>query len=83
MFSLFTPIGIIVGFCLSDSSEIVEAIFLSLSAGTFIYVAASEVIVEEFAVTKYKYSKFLMYLFGGVLVFGLTLIEIFGESHNH
>jgi len=63
-------------------SEILEGIVLAMSSGTFIYVAASEVIVEEFAVTKYKFQKFFAYLFGGILVGGLSLIEKLGDHHH-
>ena len=63
-------------------SEILEGIVLAMSCGTFIYVAASEVIVEEFAVTKYKFQKFFAYLLGGVLVAGLSLVEKLG-GHEH
>jgi len=83
LFSFFTPIGIVIGIFLTSSNKLVEAIFLALSTGTFLYVSASEVIVEEFAVTKYKYSKFLMYLLGGVLIAGLAVIEKMGDEEGH
>jgi len=83
LFSFFTPIGIIIGVFLSSSNQLVEAIFLALSTGTFLYVSASEVIVEEFAITKYKYQKFIMYLLGGILIAGLAVIEKMGEGHEH
>ena len=51
--------------------------------GTFLYVAASEVIVEEFAVTKYKYQKFFCYLIGGILIALLAVLEHMGEEHDH
>jgi len=40
------------------------------------------VIVEEFAVTKYKYSKFMAYLFGGILIAFLAVIEHIGEAEE-
>jgi len=83
LFAFFTPVGIIIGAFLASSSKLVEAIFLALSTGTFLYVAASEVIVEEFAVTKYKYSKFICYLLGGILIAALAVIEHSGEGHSH
>ena len=49
MFALATPLGIIIGLILQDTSELVEIIFSSLAGGTFVYIAASEVIVEEFS----------------------------------
>jgi zinc transporter 1/2/3 len=48
-FSLFTPIGVILGkVFISHASPIFEIIFSSIAAGSFIYIACSEVIVEEF-----------------------------------
>ena len=35
--------------------------FYSISAGTFIYIAASEIIVEEFSISKNKWIKLLLY----------------------
>jgi len=40
-----------------------------------LYVSASEVIVEEFTSTKYKFEKFGLFLLGGILTGGLKLIE--------
>lgn len=82
LFSIFTPFGGIIGVLLSESSDLVEGIFLGLSTGTFLYIACSEVIIEEFALTKYKYTKFFIFLLGGLLVNGLSLIEIFGGGHG-
>ena len=50
LFALATPIGILIGILLQETNEIVEIIFSSLAAGSFVYIAASEVIVEEFSV---------------------------------
>ena len=84
IFSIFTPIGIGLGLILTDTSKIVEGIILAISTGTFIYVAASEVIVEEFAVTKYRYSKFVTYLIGGIFVGFLAVLEkIYGDEDGH
>jgi zinc transporter 1/2/3 len=60
-----------------------EGVVLGLSAGTFIYVAASEVIVEEFAVTKYKFIKFFFYTIGGIFVGILAMMERFSEDEHH
>lgn len=84
IFSLFTPFGIGLGLILTDTSKIIEGIILAISTGTFIYVAASEVIVEEFAVTKYRYPKFISYLIGGIFVGLLAVIEkIYGDEDSH
>lgn len=76
LYSLFTPIGIVIGILLKSSSVIIEAIFLSLSSGTFIYISASEVIVEEFSVSKHKNIKFIMFLIGAIFIGGLAFLEV-------
>ena len=79
IFSLFTPLGIVLGL-IFPGNGLLEGIVLGLSTGTFIYVAASEVIVEEFAVTKYKFQKFFFFLVGGIFVGILAMIERFTEE---
>ena len=75
-FSLIGPIGVLLGILLSKTaSECVEGIFLSISTGTFLYVACSEVIVEEFSTPVKRYLKFFLYLMGGAFAAGLTLFE--------
>lgn len=76
LFSLFTPVGIFVGIIFSGTSFIVQAVLLSISSGTFLYISASEVIIEEFAITKYRYQKYFCYLLGGTLVAMLKAFEI-------
>ena len=61
------------------NSELVEGVFLCISTGTFLYVACSEVIVEEFSTPKKRYLKFSLYLLGVILAAGLTLFEHFLE----
>ena len=75
LFTSFGPLGIIIGMIFSDAGNLVKGIMLSISSGTFIYVAASEVIVEEFSLSKKTNIKFLWFLFGGLLTFILTFIE--------
>lgn len=75
-FSLVGPVGVFLGILLSTTaSECVEGIFLSISTGTFLYVACSEVIVEEFSTPIKRYLKFFLYLMGGIFAAGLTLFE--------
>ncbi len=76
LFSLIGPIGVVLGTILSaNASDFVEGIFLSISTGTFLYVACSEVIVEEFSTPIKRYLKFFLYLVGGIFAAGLTLFE--------
>ena len=75
IFTSFGPLGIIIGMIFSDAGNLIKGIMLSISVGTFIYVAASEVIVEEFSLSNKANIKFLWFLFGGLLTFILTFIE--------
>lgn len=50
MFSVFTPFGVIIGMSLQNNNNpIVEIVFNCLAGGTFLYIACSEVIIEEFS----------------------------------
>ena len=51
IFSISTPLGIGIGWILSETSEVLSGVFMAIAAGTFVYIAASEIIVEEFSVT--------------------------------
>ena len=75
IFTLFGPLGIIIGMIFSDAGSLTKGIMLSISGGTFIYVSASEIIVEEFSLSKKINIKYLWFLFGGILTFLLTFIE--------
>ena len=70
IFSLFTPLGIGLGMILNNIKieEWVQCLFMSLTVGTFIYIAASEIIVEEFSVSRYKWIKVISLLFGLLLI---------------
>jgi zinc transporter 1/2/3 len=54
IFAGATPLGMFIGILVSSNSDpIVSGVLVSITVGTFLYIAASEVIVEEFAVTHY------------------------------
>jgi len=64
-----TPIGILIGALLSvELNESIEGVFLSICVGTFIYVSASEIFVEEFAVARRKYQKLTSAIVGFSLI---------------
>lgn len=75
IFTLFGPLGIIIGMIFSDAGCLIKGIMLGISGGTFIYVAASEIIVEEFSLSKKIHIKYLWFICGGILTFLLTFIE--------
>ena len=57
IFAMATPIGITTGLVLQGANTMTEVVFNSFAGGTFIYIAASEVIVEEFSLPdRYKWT---------------------------
>ena len=71
-----TPVGIMIGMALQHSSPIVEVIFNSFAGGTFLYIAASEVIVEEFSLPdRNKWIQFGVFLAGISLISSLWFME--------
>lgn len=76
MFACFTPLGVIIGWCIAGSgNELLEILFSCLAAGTFIYIACSEIIVEEFSGGGKKYLKLLVYLIGITIITSLLFLN--------
>lgn len=75
IFASTTPLGIILGMILSGRSDLIEGFFFAVSSGTFIYISASEVVIEEFSVSKYKKHKFISFIIGAGLIFIFTIFE--------
>jgi len=80
IFASIGPIGSILGLIITHmfTEEYIEGIFLAISTGTFIYVACSEVLVEEFEKKDNKKLKFLAFMFGGIFISGLSVLEAYG-----
>jgi len=73
-FALATPVGIIIGMCIPDNA-VMDVVFNSLAAGSFVYIACSEVIVEEFTIPGDRCWKLLFYLIGIAVIFSLWFLE--------
>ena len=83
IFGLIGPFGVAFGLILSsEANDFIQGLFLGISVGTFIYIACTEVLVEEFENKDYKYIKFLMFMVGGIFTAGLALIETFTEGEE-
>ena len=79
-FGLSTPIGIAVGWASSALlPEAFTAYFLAFSTGTFLYIGASDVVVEEFGEGGKNFLKLFFYLIGLVLVYLVTAFM----DHDH
>lgn len=69
LFSVMTPIGIIVGLLVTNALEgraqiIFQAVFLSLAAGSFIYIAAFDILRDEFLQPGPRAVKWLLTVLG-------------------
>ncbi|EAR98823.1 metal cation transporter, ZIP family protein (macronuclear) [Tetrahymena thermophila SB210] len=69
------PIGIGIGWALSDAGDLVSGILMSISAGTFIYIATQEVIAQEFSKNRYQIVKFIFFLVGVGFISSLYFVE--------
>ena len=70
-FSLASPIGVLVGFAISEFSDsLTSACFTALAAGTFLYVALMEIIPNELKEKGNKAAKLF------VLIIGFGLMSI-------
>lgn len=77
LFITSSPLGIAIGISLSDLQfPIIKAIFLSISAGTFIYIGCTEILAEEMHKREYRFLKFFGFLVGFVpLAFAAIFIK--------
>ena len=75
LFAIATPVGVLLGMALANTSEVVEIVFNSIAAGTFLYIACSEMIVEEFSIPGYRYWKLLAFLIGAGFILSLFFVE--------
>jgi zinc transporter ZupT len=75
IFALATPIGIVIGMIVMESAELINIIFSGLAGGTFLYIAASEVVVEEFSVSTDKWSKLFGFMLGALIITFVTGLE--------
>lgn len=75
LFGMFTPIGVILGMIVSDSSDMAEIVCSCLAAGTFMYIACSEVIVEEFSAAEARFLKLGFFLLGIAIISSLHFLE--------
>ena len=52
-----------------------EIVFGCLAAGTFLYIACSEVIIEEFSMPDQKYLKLFVFLIGIGIISSLKALD--------
>ena len=69
------PLGIAIGWGISDSGSLVSSIFISISVGTFVYISCIEIITHEFENRKNIYIKFTLFLIANVFVMCFWFLE--------
>jgi len=75
IFACATPLGIILGIALGSAPPMVGIVFSCMAGGTFVYIACSEVIVEEFALPGHKWFKLLVFILGAGLITSLWFLD--------
>jgi len=78
--AVMNPLGIFVGWILSGKGYVITGIFQSISAGTFLYIAAGEVIVNEFNLKRHRFLKFVLFCVALAFVTSLYFIEQLTEG---
>ena len=71
VFAIATPVGVSIGMLVANAGDTVDVIFSSLAAGTFIYIACTEIIVNEFAIQELRWWKLLAMMVGAFTIIGL------------
>ena len=75
IFALATPLGVGIGMAVVKAGDIYDIIFSSLAAGSFLYIACSEVIIEEFSIPGNRYWKLLAFLLGAAIITLLWFLD--------
>ena len=75
IFSVATPLGIAIGMAIGSGGDLLDIIFNALAGGTFVYIACSEVVVEEFSVPQHKGWKISMFILGAAIITSLGFLE--------
>jgi zinc transporter 1/2/3 len=67
-FAMTEATGVAVGLGLSSAPDIVGSLILSVAGGTFIYIACSEIIVEEFSKLENRPAKLALFCLGALFM---------------
>lgn len=75
LFACATPLGVGLGMAVANAGDIYEIVFSSIAAGSFVYIACSEVIVEEFSIPGNRWIKLLAFLLGATVITCLWFLD--------
>lgn len=71
---IFLPLGILIAI-VTKPSYLYNGLVSGLGVGVLIYQSCTETVIEEFAFTEHRYSKFIIYMLGGIFVGGSSVIK--------
>ena len=75
-FALASPLGVALGIILQQvAGDMVEIVCTCIAAGSFVYIACTEVIVEEFSVPGNRFLKLLAFLVGATIITLLWFLD--------
>jgi zinc transporter 1/2/3 len=74
IFAFATPLGIMIGILASDAGPLADVIMSSLAAGTFVYIACTEIVVSEFSTGGYRLAKLIAFIIGACIISSLSFI---------
>ena len=60
---------------ITNAGDIYDVVFSSIAAGSFVYIACSEVVVEEFSVPGNRYWKLLAFIVGATIITLLWFLD--------
>lgn len=75
VFSIATPLGVVIGILATSAGEIVDVVMSSLAAGTFVYIACTEIVVAEFSIGDNRCWKLLFFILGACIISSLSFIK--------
>ena len=82
IFSLLTPVGVIIGLLVSNANSKAQGIVLAVSGGNFIYIAVAEIITEEFGYKEGILWRFLAFWIGvGIMILTWVAETSGGDEH--
>jgi zinc transporter 1/2/3 len=88
--AISTPVGVGIGVAIlnDEAPEVMFAVFTALAAGSFIYIATTEIIAEEFQKSRkasVRWTKFFFFLLGVavILIMKIWLQDPHTSDHDH
>lgn len=73
--AILNVVAIALGWIISMEGDLLEAIFLSLSAGTFLAISTMELLGEQLHHKEFRYQKFLLLVLSTLFISAVWFVE--------